>query len=152
MPILRTPGGPLLELPAMRLSGPALDAPANTRAMYRSIFHWRPLLNGYGGYWPAGFPELMALARELPDAEALAQLRRETRLELLLVHAGDFGRLERDLCARSLGSSASCRPGVGSAEHATWLDFAERGGRPDLRPIARDGDDLLFAVSDSSTE
>ena len=152
MPILRTPGGPLLELPAMRLSGPALDAPANTRAMYRSIFHWRPLLNGYGGYWPAGFPERMALARELPDAEALAQLRRETRLELLLVHAGDFGRLERDLCARGLGSSASCRPGVGSVEHATWLDFAERGGRPDLRPIARDGDDLLFAVSDGSTE
>jgi len=147
LPILRTTVGPLLEVPAMRLSGPALDAPANARAMYRSIFHWRPLLNGYGGYWPDGFLDRMVLARELPDAVALARLRQEARLELVLVHAGDFGRLERDLCARGLGSTASCRPGVGSAERATWLDFAAAGGRPDLRLIARDGEDLLFDAS-----
>src|SRR5262249_49358543 len=134
-------------VPGRGLGGPALDARASARAMYRSILHWRPLLNGYGGYWPDGFLDRMVLARELPDAMALARLRQEARLELVLVHAGDFGRLERDLCARGLGSSASCRPGVGSAERATWLDFADRGGRPDLRLVARDGEDLLFDAS-----
>jgi len=29
----------------------------------------------------------------------------------------------------------------------TWLDFAAGGGRPDLRLVARDADDLLFDAS-----
>jgi hypothetical protein len=92
--------------------------------MYRSIFHWRPLLNGYSGYWPAGFRERMELATRLPDAAALEALRRETGLTTLLVHAGD----------------------VGPERRATWLALAERG-IPTLRLVARDGDDLLFAVT-----
>src|SRR5262249_14424087 len=76
-PPLRGPGGPLLEPPAPRLGGRSLAPPANARAMYRSTFHWRSILNGYGGYWPAGFRERMMLARSLPDPAALAELRHE---------------------------------------------------------------------------
>ena len=94
------------------------------QAMYRSIFHWRPLLNGYASYWPEGFPERMALARRLPDADALATLRAETGLELILVHA-DWGEPKR----------------------AAWLELAARGGREDVRLLARDGTDLLFIVA-----
>jgi len=145
--ILRRPGGPLLELPATSLSGRSLDPPANARAMYRSTFHWRSILNGYGGYWPAGFRERMMLARSLPDPAALAELRHETDLALILVHAGEFDRLERDLCTRMHLPSEFCPPELGRAERTTWLNFAASGGRPDLRLVARDGDDLLFDTS-----
>jgi len=115
--ILRRPGGPLLELPAENIVQAA-------QAMYRSIFHWRPLLNGYASYWPEGFAERMALARRLPDADALATLRAETDLELILVHADP-----------------------GAPKRADWLGLADRGGREDLRLLARDGPDLLFVVA-----
>src|SRR5688572_8472568 len=56
---------PLLEVPV----GEGIRAARlHARAMYRSIFHWRPLVNGYDGYHPTAFPERMALARRLPDA------------------------------------------------------------------------------------
>lgn len=106
---------PLLELPVDRLEQQA-------RAMYRSIFHRRPVLNGYTSYEPAGFAERMALAKALPAPAAVAALRRETGLGAVLVHAGPGNRKRR-----------------------TWLALAERG-RADLQLVARDGDSLLFAV------
>ncbi len=125
--VLRRPGGPLLELPP---DPRELRAPEfNARSMYRSIFHWRPLLNGYSSYWPEGFPERMALAARLPDPDALASLRRATGLELILVH------LPADAAA---------------AERGLWLPLAEGSGRDDLHLVARDGDDLLFSVADTS--
>src|SRR5262245_34307784 len=96
--VLRRPGGALVELPATagRLHFPI---PAfNANAMYRSIFHGRPLLNGYDGFWPAAFPSRMALVASLPDPVALAELRRETGLELILTHLEEFGVAEREVC------------------------------------------------------
>jgi len=125
MDALRAPGGPVLQLPVGPAGGvlPTFHA----RAMYRSIFHWRRLVNGYSSYWPAGFAERMALATALPDPRALAALRRETGVALLLVDAG-FMRVGRD----------------------AWLDLASRGGRDDLRLVTRDGDGLLlFEVRDA---
>ena len=112
--VLRETNGPLLEVPAGR---PFKDA----RAMYRSIFHWHPLLNGYSSYEPAGFAERMALTSRLPDPEPLAALRKETGLKLILVNslelsADDRGRWE-----------------------AVGLAF-----RHDLVRIASDGPDWLF--------
>jgi hypothetical protein len=117
---LRQPGGPVLEVP---VQGTA-HLP-HARAMYRSIFHWRPLLNGYGSYWPVGFPERMALAGRLPAPDALDALRRETGLAAIVVHASP-----------------------GNPEVGAWRLIAERGGREDLCLVARDGHDLLFAVRD----
>ncbi len=124
LPILRQPGGALLELPA------ALEDKAHTphwqaRAMYRAIFHQRPLLNGYSSYWPADFAERMQLAASLPARPALDKLRRQTGLALIWVHLGDLAGPAR----------------------GPWLDLAAAGGRDDLRLIARDGDELLFEVS-----
>jgi len=132
--ILREPGGPLVELPVLlpvdlqRYRGPfnLLPWPAyHARAMYRSIFHWRPLLNGYSSYWPRGFPERMVLASRLPDREALAALRRETELEMILVHTAYLGKAKRE----------------------AWLALDESGGRDDLRLVAREGDDVLFKIT-----
>jgi hypothetical protein len=122
---LRRQTGPLLELPVGDLQRPA---PArDARAMYRSIFHWRPLLNGYSSYWPAGFPQRMSLANRLPDAAALAMLRRDTGLDTIIVHSEELRRWRRPV----------------------WFSLAARGEGYGLRLVARYGGDLLFTTSDS---
>jgi hypothetical protein len=126
--------GPVLEVPvgeeAPDLPWPAAMAPIfasatyQARAMFRSIFHWRPLLNGYSSYWPSDFPERMALARRLPDSESLRTLRATTRLQTVVVHTGDL------------------KP----AARALWLGLAAHGGDDDLRLVGRDGAELVFDV------
>jgi hypothetical protein len=117
---LRRSKGPVLELPA-GLRGS--DSTSHARAMYRSIFYlWRPLLNGYSSYWPEGFPQLMELANQLPDRHALARLRSETGVEMVLVHR--FAQNRED-----------------------WMQMARRDDGP-FRFVAADGDSLLFAVRD----
>jgi len=121
--LLAAGSGPVLELPVGKRRD--LFAPvSHARAMYRSIHHWRPLLNGYDSYWPAEFPDRMALAGRLPAADALAALRATTGLETILVHLADLDPSER----------------------APWGELAERHEDGSLRLIGRDGDDLLFAV------
>ena len=120
--------GPLLELPVGGMPTSDLledrfqSALANARAMCRSMFHWRPLLNGYSSYWPRGFPERMALARRLPDAEALAALRRVSGLRVVLVRIRELQPSDR----------------------SAWLQLAANGGRTDLRLLAHGEDELLF--------
>ncbi len=122
---LREPGGPVLDLPV----GPGGVLPMwHTRAMYRSIFHWRPLVNGYASYWPEAFPARMALAARLPDADALAALRTDTGLAAIIVHLNE----------------------VTDAERAAWEAVAA-GRRSDLRLDVRDGDELLFTVAGPAT-
>jgi len=116
--ILRRSRGPLLEIPVE--GGPWAQASAT----YRSIFHRRPLLNGYSGYWPAGFPERMALASRLPDPAALDALSRTTGLQQLLVHTAGYRPEQREL----------------------WLSLAARITDARLMLVARDGPDLLFEV------
>lgn len=120
MDVLARPGGPVLELPVGSSPWPA------AQAMWRSIFHGRALLNGYNGYWPAGFPERMALASRLPDPGALDELADETGVDLILVHAADYG---------------------GDTARTTWTELAARGGAGRLGLVARDGHDLLFRVA-----
>jgi hypothetical protein len=80
--VLRRGHGPVLFLPLReeryRTKWEAIEE-------YRSISHWRPMLNGYAGYGPAGFAERMELTTRLPDAETLATFRRETGLTTIVV-------------------------------------------------------------------
>lgn len=121
LPQLRGGSGPLLELPAS-LTDPA----PNARAMYRSTFHWRPLLNGYSSYYPAGFPARMALAAQLPDRAALTALVRDTGLEMVLVR---FPELTPQAVER-------------------WRDIP-RVRASGLDPVGRTPHEWLFAVSPS---
>src|SRR5262249_44418129 len=57
--VLRDTGGPTIELPLWPPQ-PTIP-PYHAVPMYRSIFDWQPMLNGYASYWPREFPELMAL-------------------------------------------------------------------------------------------
>jgi hypothetical protein len=127
---LRKTQGPLLELP-VGVPGPhdtVADkfaiASAHARAMCRSIFHWRPLLNGYSSYWPTGFIDRMELSLRLPDAEALAALRQASGVRSILVRIQELP----------------------PAQRRAWFRVAESGGRNDLRLVAQDNAELLFDV------
>jgi hypothetical protein len=89
---LRRRAGAVVEVPA-----PAMDAVIQARALTRAIVHRRAVLNGYSGYFPAGFPERMALVRALPDRDALRRLHEETGLETIVL---DHRRLGADDMAR----------------------------------------------------
>jgi hypothetical protein len=117
---LRREDGPVLELP---IHG-ALESIQHAKAMYRSIFHWRPVLNGYTRFQPKGFVARMSLANRLPQPDALEALRRETGLAAILVRA------------------APDTPNL-----SAWLAFAASGGDGPLTLVARDGRDLLFRVA-----
>jgi hypothetical protein len=68
---LRAGSGPVLVVPL----GAHYEQGSHAVAMYQTVGVWRPLLNGYSSYYPTGFRERMALARRLPDGQALEQLR-----------------------------------------------------------------------------
>ena len=121
---LRAGHGPVLEIPVdMTRYGPAPGRHAH--AMYRAIFHRRPLLNGYGGYWPDGFIERMRLASQLPDPAALAALRRQTGLATVVVDTRSLHHAERAAWRRTLA-----------------------GGSPGLHPSGTYGDAVVLDVRD----
>ena len=121
---LRKPGGAVLQVPSDPNGPFAQQLVGQGLAVFESSGPWRPLLNGYGGFFPSAFVERMRLASRLPDADALAALRRDTDLELVLVRGGLKG-------VRGLDR---------------WEALASAGGGEGLRFVARDGKDLLFAV------
>jgi hypothetical protein len=126
---LRGGDGPVVEVPVQEIDQRrmTLIAREHAVAMYRSIAYWRPLVNGYSSYWPAGFPERVALAAALPDPAALAALRAATGLDAVIVRAAELPPTAR----------------------TTWLALADAGGRPDLRLVARGEHDLLFTTGGS---
>jgi hypothetical protein len=126
---LRAAGGATIEVPLP--PGQPTAAAAHAPAMYRSLFHWQPLLNGYSSYWPVDFAARMKVATRLPDRDALAQLQRETGLAYVLVRASE-----------QLPIDAKLAP-----QRAAWLEIARNGGRSDLTLVAADDQLLLFKVA-----
>jgi hypothetical protein len=136
--------GALLELPVCP------SATSHAVAMYLSIGHRRPLLNGYNGYYPADFAGRMALACRLPDPEALAELARTTDLEMILVHTPFLGTSRRVRarapygCPADPGGPTDYAPG---AEARAWRAAGAPGARRDLQLVrATSNGDLLFRV------
>jgi hypothetical protein len=53
--------------------------------MYRSTLHWRPMLNGYSGFYPASYLKLLQRMRTFPDTGSLTELQRRGAT-VLIVH------------------------------------------------------------------
>ncbi len=51
--------------------GPWFDA----RYVYFSVFHWHRMVNGYSGFFPASYAELVSRQREFPDERAVSYLK-----------------------------------------------------------------------------
>jgi hypothetical protein len=82
----------------------------DVRYMYRSTLHWRPLLNGYSGFYPSSYLSLLNHMRAFPDTATIAELQRRGAT-VIVVHEvrhsrpsyGDaFSRLIRDPNVRVL--------------------------------------------------
>jgi hypothetical protein len=63
--------------------------------MYRSLQHWRPLLNGYSGYFPTSYLQLLLLVRSFPDTDSLKELQ-ERGATILIVHEVEGSRPSYD--------------------------------------------------------
>jgi hypothetical protein len=89
------PGAVLLEFP--------LESPAIARAsvyMYFSVFHWHRLVNGYSGFVPQWYDELLSHMAKFPDDDTIADLRRRG-VDYVIVHGAFYPPEDyRDLVAR----------------------------------------------------
>lgn len=86
----QAPAGVLAELP---LGEPDFDL----RAMYYSIVHWRPVLNGYSGFYPPHYGRLALAVNDVPrfPDSALAALRAQGATHVIVhegAYLGDRGR------------------------------------------------------------
>jgi hypothetical protein len=83
--------GALLELPL-----PHPDRfQDNALYVYRSIFHWRPLVNGYSGFVPESYREAHRLLGQEDFAQSLSAFKAKG-VRLVLAHTGRLGpRLTR---------------------------------------------------------
>jgi hypothetical protein len=73
--------------------------------MLGSTVHWHPILNGYSGYFPPSFFELMEYCETFPDERSVAYLK-SRGVDLIVVHGGymppdKFGAMTAGLIARA---------------------------------------------------
>lgn len=83
---LRTlPRGPLLELPVPLL----YRLPGNDPLyQYYSTTHWYPLMNGYSGYYPLSYVQLLGLFGSFPEGDWLT-IARTSGARYIVVHQDD---------------------------------------------------------------
>lgn len=82
--------GALMELPVPtpdRLPG------YDPQYVYWSTTHWRPLINGYSGYYPRRYLDTLAWMTRFPEEEAILELKRR-RVRYLLLHRGLYSDAE----------------------------------------------------------
>jgi hypothetical protein len=94
--LARRDPGPVLELPVGAMLKDIPSATINTWYEYFSIFHWRPLVNGYASYWPPSLEVTLAMARGLPAARALQNLTLCTGVRWIVAHTASMAPEERE--------------------------------------------------------
>jgi hypothetical protein len=89
--------------------------------MYGSIFHWQPLLNGYSGFYPKSYIELIEEMRAFPSDDAITYLKKR-EVDLVVLHGSYMKPDELGAWAAALDQ----RPDLEMV-----AEFQERGG-PDI--------------------
>ena len=115
-------GRPLLEVPV----GGRRDATRQANAVFFSINHWLPLLNGFASHRPPGWAHLAAIITRLPDPAALQQLVNVVDVGWIVVHEEDMP--------------------------IWWRRRAWGPSPPGLRQVARFDGDVLYEVLLRPTE
>jgi hypothetical protein len=57
---------------------------------YLSIFHWKPLINGYSGFYPASYIQRLQNLRRFPEPFSLRVLRRAD-VRYVVIHETGYG-------------------------------------------------------------
>jgi hypothetical protein len=76
------PPGLVAEFPLPKPDGLPGEDP---KYAYLSIFHWKPLVNGYSGFYPGNYLRRLSDLRRFPDPYSLRVLRRE-EVRYLVIH------------------------------------------------------------------
>jgi hypothetical protein len=71
--LVTQPRGVVLELPLPRVE--ALWPSRESRYMYEGTVHWLPMLNGYTGFFPPSYLELLTVMDKFPDRAVIDYLR-----------------------------------------------------------------------------
>jgi hypothetical protein len=92
----------VVELPLPRAD--ALHTIQDGLYMYASTFHWQPILNGYSGFYPRSYLELLDQIRDFPEGHVIHYLK-QRRVDLIVLHGrflkpDEFGRWAAALAAR----------------------------------------------------
>ena len=91
------PPGVVAEFPAPTVEGlPGQDP----KYAYLSIFHWKPLLNGYSGFYPATYIRRLQDLRRFPQPFSLRVLRR-ANVRYVVIHQAGYGD-NRDVYEQTL--------------------------------------------------
>ena len=82
------PPGVVVEFPVPHLDSlPADDA----RYLYLSTFHWKPIVNGYSGYYPPTYIERLIKLKVFPSSVAMRQLQWDN-VRYVIVHEERYYR------------------------------------------------------------
>jgi len=121
LPVWRSPPSIYADLPTgsvlfeFHVHQPADRFSENLPYMYFSMWHWRPMVNGYSGFIPASYVSLLDGASTFPDASALQYL-----VEAGVTHIAVHCRLwEPEVCAETLHRLDST-PAVRQLARAEW--------------------------------
>lgn len=78
------PPGPIAHFPMPRgLPGP------DPHYLYSSTFHWKPIVNGYSGYYPPSYLRRLKAVEGFPDGRSIGHLMGEG-VRYLVVHEGFY--------------------------------------------------------------
>jgi hypothetical protein len=104
--LARQPRGVIVELPLPRLEAlPGADA----RFTYMSIFHWMPMMNGYSGYYPPSYVQLLVRLRQFPAAPSVEALW-WYRVRYLIVHTYFYAPDQAEAVLFELARNSSLAP------------------------------------------
>ena len=84
----------------------------NARYVLNSTAHWKPLVNGYSGFVPAGYAGIAEALRDFPDNRSRAELRR-LGVTHVVVHLDAYG-----------GDAGAMASALGAAR---WLELSAAG-------------------------
>lgn len=101
--LAQQPRSVVVELPLPKAD--ALHTIQDGLYMYASTFHWQPILNGYSGFYPRSYLELLEQTSTFPSPQALAYLK-QRRVDYIVLHGrhmkpDEFGRWAAALAARN---------------------------------------------------
>jgi hypothetical protein len=72
---------------------------------YMSTFHWKPLLNGYSGYYPRYYIDRLDRLETFPEPQAIEHLRNED-VTYVVVHAETYSSAEFEHIIEALSESS----------------------------------------------
>jgi hypothetical protein len=119
IPLLAAPVRPVhtLEFLATHPAAPVAHWPMPAAAnigstwdpkyMYFSVYHWRPLLNGYSGYHPDSYLQFLRRTSAFPEPAAVAAMQRAGVRYLILHSTPDRQRYAKAVSALRLNDAVA---------------------------------------------